>query len=329
MNFKEVYEFASYDEAKERLSLGSDGVQILLVDTHAGDIDGCECISRLRGASENRCIPIVMVTSECEYEFVLSAIGAGCSGYVIRPYSINTLENHIKIAWKSSQKDEIEFEQLSNAQEMISQGLFDEAIEELDEILDSADESQMYFDKGMSYLQKQKYGKAILSFTKAVKLNNMYAEAFKGLAEAHKGKGNNEEYTKYMKQAADVLAQQDRLDDLKTIFIEILKEDPNAVNPYNSLGLKLRRDGNVEGAIDAYLKALQLTPNDEHLHYNIAKAYIFFENYVEGISHLERSTLLNPNFEPAVTLLEKTRRYYKKIKQSSDDLSDFVLDEYL
>ena len=238
---------------------------------------------------------------------IRSAISAGCSGFVIRPYSLDTFEKHIRIAWQSSQRDDSEFEQIRGARDLIDQGLFDDAIEDLEEVVAEENEAERYFNMGADFLRRRLFGKAILSFNKAVKQNAMYAEAYKGLADAHKGKGNDEKYLEFLNKSAEVLAIQDRLDELRDLFVDILKADPDAVNPYNSMGLTLRRDGDFPGALHAYAQALKLTPKDDHLHFNVAKAFIFASDYEKAIHHLEEAVRLNGEFLEARELLQKTR----------------------
>lgn len=187
----------------------------------------------------------------------------------------------------------------------MSQGRFDEAIEEFAEIVEEENEAVILFNKGMDYLHRQKYGKAILSFNKAVAINSMYAEAYKGLALAHKGKGDETAYRTYLDKSAEILAMQDRLDDLKELFVDILKADPGAVNPYNTMGINLRRKGDYVGALHAYNQALELTPQDENLRYNIAKACIFAKDYEGAMEHLRNALSLRPAFEEARALLVK------------------------
>jgi len=304
MNFKRISVFGAFSDIVPFVEDRT--VNMLIVDSHATDIDGCACIKKLRREVEQNTLPAVMVASDSSHEFVLSAISAGCSGFVIRPYSLDTFEKHIQLAWKSSQRDEIEFEQIRGARNLIDQGFFDDAIDELEEVVAEENEADRYFNMGMDYLHRQFFGKAILAFNKAVKQNAMFAEAYKGLADAHKGKGDDAKYLEFMKKSAEVLAIQDRLDELRDLFVDILKADPEAVNPYNSMGLTLRRDGDFPGALHAYSQALKLTPKDDHLHFNVAKAYIFADDYEKAIHHLEEAVRLNEDFFEARDLLNKT-----------------------
>ncbi len=66
-------------------------------------------------------------------------------------------------------------------------------------------------------------------------------KCYTGLAEAYKGKGDMEKYKYYLQKAADEYAKRDNFDEVKELFIKILKTDPNAPNPYNTLGIQFRK----------------------------------------------------------------------------------------
>jgi len=273
------------------------------------DTESIDCVKRIRRVSTNRLIPIVMVTTENRREAVLDAISAGCCGYVLRPYCMDTVFKHLQVAVESCSFDEIEEEVLHTAHDFIEQGKFDEAIEELEEIVNDKNESEKYFSMGMTYLANERYGKAIVAFNKALKLNQMFAEACKGMADAYRGKGKMEECQEYLSRAANIFAAQDRLEKTREMFVEIIKTDPDAVNPYNSLGVELRRKGDYFGALHAYDQAILLTPNDENLHYNIAKAHLFSGNKDKAVKHLMRSLELNPELHHSRDLLRKIRAH--------------------
>lgn len=272
----------------------------ILCDSMLQDMSGCEFIRAVRQLPAHRMTPIIMVTVDNQKNAVLDAISSGCTGYVIRPYSEETLRRHLTMAQQLERFSEIELEQLNQARDMVEQGDFDDAIEEFEEILSMQDEAQKYYDMGCDFLLRQKYGKAIISFSKALKINDLFAEAYQGLAEAYKGKGNVRKYKSFLQKAAEIHAQFDRLEQAKSLFIEILKHDTEAPNPYNTLGVRLRKSGDYPGAVRAYRRALELTPQDENIHYNIAKAHFYMGERQQAESDLKKALLINGDFPEAV-----------------------------
>ncbi|MEA4856923.1 MAG: tetratricopeptide repeat protein [Solidesulfovibrio sp.] len=305
LHFHDVRVFDDVENALEPLR--RQDATVLLIDASIKGMDGCACLRAIRKAARTLVVAAVMVTPDSNLTSVLGAIAAGCNGYVIRPYSLETLERHLRLAWDTLNADDIESQQLASAGELVEQGRFDEAIEEFAEIVEEENQAVTYFNKGMDYLRRQKFGKAILAFNKAVALNTMYAEAYAGMAQAYKGKGDAGSYRACLDKSAAILAMQDRLDELKELFVEILSANPEAVNPYNTMGIDLRKRGDYAGALHAYTQALHLTPNDENLHYNIAKACIFAKDYAAAVGHLEQAVALRDGFEEAGQLLARLR----------------------
>lgn len=321
LNVKHVLVFDDLEDALEPVRQQT--VQLLLIDAAIKDMDGCACLKALRKATRTLVLPAIMVTTDSKLHHVLGAIAAGCNGYVIRPYSIDTLERHLRMAFETLSNDEIEIEQLATANDLLSQGRFEEAISEFSEIVEEENEALTYFNRGMEYLHRKKFGKAILAFNKAVAINSMYAEAYKGMADAYKGKGDPEKYREFLDKSAEILAIQDRLDELKELFVEILEANPEAINPYNTMGIDLRRRGDYPGALHAYTQALVLTPKDENLLYNIAKACIFAKDYARAITHLEQAVALRPGFAEAQQLLAKLRdRQYDAIASQQQSVAN-------
>ncbi|GFK95039.1 Chemotaxis protein CheY [Fundidesulfovibrio magnetotacticus] len=303
MRFQDVRAFQSLQQSQGHLESGN--ASIALIDSALADMDGIACLRQLAKGRRTSVKALVMVTSESQQEYVMDAVSAGCSGYVIRPYSLETMEKHIRAAWNSLSPGEIEEEMLQSAQDALRRQDFDAAISEFEEMVSEENEALKYFNLGMDYLREKKYGKAILSFNKAVALNELYAEAHRGLAYAHKGKGDDSAYQEHLRRAADLFALQDKLAELKEVFVEILRDDPEAVNPYNTLGVKLRRSGDYLGALHAYNQALSVTPEDENLHYNIAKAHIYAGDTDRALDHLRQALVLKPDFSEAGQLARR------------------------
>lgn len=304
-NFKcsQIKWLATGVEAIDYLSRNS--VDIVLCDSEIQDMTGIKLLNLVRKNLKLHNLPIVMVTLENHRHHVLDAIQAGCTGYVLRPYSLDTFEKHLRMAMQLTMYAEIETEQLADGKELLSEGNFDEAIDTFEEIISIQDEAQRYYDMGMKYLMQQLYGKAIISFKKAVKINNLFAEAFQGMAEAYKGKGDEKQYTRYLQKAADIYAQFDKLEETKSLFIEILKYESQTPNPFNTLGVTLRKSGDYAGAVHAYIQALKLTPEDENIHFNTAKAYYFMGDLEKAKGHIVQALDIDLDFPEAVKLYRK------------------------
>jgi len=290
--------------------LRNDEFDIIILDTIITDADAKNCLKQIKATPGARNIPVVMVTLENDRNYVLDAVSGGCSGYILRPYSLETFEKHINTALQLVRFNEIEKRQIEDAKLMLEMGEYDEAIEEFEEVVSMQSEAQRYYDLGCTYLVREKFGKAIVAFQKALRINDLFAEAYQGLAEAYKGKGDKDQCEFYLKRAADIYAEFDRMEKVKEIFIDILKYDNTANNPFNTLGVRLRKNGDYQGAIKAYKQALEITPNDENVYYNMAKAYFFMDDKENALKNVTMSLRMNRNFSEA-------QKLYKNLKGAS------------
>ncbi|MEA4856226.1 response regulator [Solidesulfovibrio sp.] len=280
-------------------------VDVVLLDSQLEDMDGLQFLRLTRRDMRLKDVPVVMVTASSQRDKVLDAIAVGCAGYILRPYSEETFAKHVLRACQVERVTEIERQQIEDAREMVAMGNFDDAIEAFEEIISEQNMAQKYYDMGCRCLVRQKYGQAIIAFKKAIKINDLFAEAYKGLADAYKGKGEIEPFKRYMQKAAEVHAQFNRMDETKELFLEILKYDANTPNPFNSLGVKLRKSGDLAGALHAYGQALALTPEDENIHFNMSKAYYFMGDTDRAKASVEKALHLNAGFDEGRKLYRK------------------------
>lgn len=72
---------------------------------------------------------------------------------------------------------------------------------------------------------------------------------------------------------------------------------------FNGFGTKLRKHREPEIALKHYLKAIELSPNDENLCYNIARVYYDLNKATDCKRWLQRALKLNSNLIPAQKLL--------------------------
>ena len=84
----------------------------------------------------------------------------------------------------------------------------------------------------------------------------------------------------------------------KLCEIEAIFEDENK-HIFNEFGMELRRAKMTEEALANYLKALEISPRDEHLYFNIARLYYDTGVYDTALQWIEKSLKINPQFREA------------------------------
>ena len=80
--------------------------------------------------------------------------------------------------------------------------------------------------------------------------------------------------------------------------IDAMFEEENK-HIFNEFGMELRRAKMTDEALANYLKALEISPRDEHLYFNIARLYYDAGDFNNALQWIEKSFKINPQFREA------------------------------
>ena len=72
---------------------------------------------------------------------------------------------------------------------------------------------------------------------------------------------------------------------------------------FNEFGIKLRKNGMIDQAVEYYERAMDLATQDENLFYNMARAYLEKKDLARTLEYLLKSLAINPALEPAAKFL--------------------------
>ncbi|UZP67350.1 hypothetical protein N1030_17405 [Desulfovibrio mangrovi] len=72
---------------------------------------------------------------------------------------------------------------------------------------------------------------------------------------------------------------------------------------FNEFGINLRKNKMLDQARDYYSRALELSGNDENLHYNVARVCLEKQEYAPCAEHLLKCLAINPSLDAAVKFL--------------------------
>ena len=128
-------------------------------------------------------------------------------------------------------------------------------------------------------------------FVKALLLDEKHPKANIELGKIYLGKGDG-------KKLAAALR---RIFDIDVLFTEQER------HLFNEFAISLRKEKRFTESVSFYEKALERNADDEHLHFNIARAYAEAGDTAAARRHLERAVALRPDFEPARRFLAHIR----------------------
>ena len=80
-------------------------IGLVLSDLNMPGPSGLDFLRQIRTESEFVTLPFLLVTTESEKGAVIEAAAAGVSGYIVKPFNLETLTLKIKGAWKKHNPD--------------------------------------------------------------------------------------------------------------------------------------------------------------------------------------------------------------------------------
>jgi two-component system chemotaxis response regulator CheY len=98
----EVCEAGNGREALEVIEANKDAVTLVLADWNMPEMNGFELLQELRRDPQYASLKIVMVTTEAEMGHMASALEAGASEYVMKPFTKEILREKLEIIGISS-----------------------------------------------------------------------------------------------------------------------------------------------------------------------------------------------------------------------------------
>lgn len=141
--------------------------------------------------------------------------------------------------------------------------------------------------RGNLHLKRKEYNSAEFEYDSALKIDEENVRAHYGLGKLHLEKGEKEKARAIFRQLSQ---------------IEALFEEENK-HIFNDFGIDLRQNKMYDEAIANYSKALEISPHDPILHFNLARAYIGNEMWSEALTSLEKALALKNDFPEAEKLI--------------------------
>ena len=89
IGFKDVDEAPGAPAALEMM--GAKKYGLIISDWHMESMTGLDFLKRVRADPNYQRVPFIMVTSEAKTQFVIAAKQAGADGYIVKPFSAETL----------------------------------------------------------------------------------------------------------------------------------------------------------------------------------------------------------------------------------------------
>ncbi|WP_147820820.1 tetratricopeptide repeat protein [Salidesulfovibrio onnuriiensis] len=155
---------------------------------------------------------------------------------------------------------------------------------------------------GRRYFNLGRLDEAERSFCEAIIMHDENVDANMGLGGVY---AEQREFSK-LRQLIDKLVTID----------EVFREEQR--HKFNAFGIDLRKRELYDDAIRFYRKALEVNNRDEHLHFNIARAYHGKEDLEMAGQHLKLALRINPRLREAEAFLVSIRRELRNQQSDRD-----------
>jgi two-component system, chemotaxis family, chemotaxis protein CheY len=96
LGFTDLTEAADGALAWQKISESETPFGLIISDWNMPNCTGVELLKRIRGSQKHSATPLILVTAEAEQGQIVEAVKAGVSGYVVKPFTTDTLGAQIK-----------------------------------------------------------------------------------------------------------------------------------------------------------------------------------------------------------------------------------------
>ncbi len=291
----------SFPSGLETIGAIRDGQpDLVLCDAQLRDMGVLEFLKRI--GAQYKLTPFVVVAADSRRKFVLDCIALGAAGYVFRPYAQEVFHRHLQQVRQVQQFYREEEMLLAKVRKLLEQKQSRKSLSLLERIISIVDDPQEFYDAGFMLLMQNQFGKALSSFRRGARIQSIQVEGLRCMAEVQHELGSASGYKEYSLMAMEAFHKFNKNEENRKLFIEIIRPAGKIANPFNTLGVKLRRQGDCQSAVSAYKQALALTPDNERIYYNLARAHASNFDLQQALDCTQKALDLSPGFEQAAKL---------------------------
>lgn len=102
IGFTDIHDAHNGEEGLEKLRAG--GFGLLLLDWNMPVMSGIDMLRTIRADPTLMSLPVLMVTAEAQAEQIMESVKAGVSGYLVKPFSTQTLQEKLEKIFQKTAK---------------------------------------------------------------------------------------------------------------------------------------------------------------------------------------------------------------------------------
>ncbi len=297
--------------------------RLLVCDESLDDMQALEFIRLLRLHPDLQELPVLMLSQDNTREAVLQAMQAGCSDYLLRPYSLAGFSRKVRAALEGGLRHgDPDTEPSVEAFEAELLRLTSEPEPEEDPL-------ERVLQDAVSLLRSKDFKKARERFRQALEFEPDNPTAHHGLGRCWLAMGHPEQARESLRTAADSYMRKGMHLRAKAVFEELRKRDPDAKDPLSSSVEGLLRNGEVVAAAQLVLGAHNEQQLPENFMQHVSRACHLTKDpmgtarrlcdALEEQGGLAPATAMRGKLLASMANKERSRRTYEAIAERKEN----------
>lgn len=293
-------------DEKAVAAMGRKDISCIICAYDTENINGISLLRMTRRKENYADTPFFLTDPAFTTIKVLKAGHAGVTGLLVMPCTLKTLQEKITTTFDKPKEvvvDNAE-KQVNKGSALISDGKYDEAINEFKSMVNQRENPEHYYNIGYIKSIEGKHSEAIVAFRKATQLDRLFAKAYEEMGRAYRALGDHEKADECMNHAAQIHLERDNDAQAEDILNEILSLGSDSMNVFNSLGVIYRRRGDHKTALTHYTKALRVHPDEPNIYYNIGRIYLDMKNTDKAREQFQKALEIDSSFKEAKQVIK-------------------------
>ena len=220
-------------------------IDLIICDERLSDMKGREALRLLRLHPALRETPMLLLSTDNRRASVLSALSAGCTSYVLRPYSLDWFQRRLSQALSG----ELESIAPLQRQEPSLQAFLLELSRLESEEDAPPDPVEEALRQGVMALREKNGEQARNWFQQALELDPKQADAHQGLAHSWVLGGHPALAKEHFRRAIRMNVEQGRYAKARAVHEELRRRDPKAEDPIRDVLATMLRGGELDNAV--------------------------------------------------------------------------------
>ena len=292
---------------------------LIIADYELPGLSGLDLLREVRREKKLHDIPFILLSPETNQKYVAQAAEYGVSAFIVKPFSHQTLTDKVNRLLEHHLNPAPSYVMYQEANNLIQSGDLEGALAKYQAAVESTRKSMaaIYYKIGQVHEQMDQDDQAETDYHEAVGMSRYFVDAIDALGAVNMRHHKTEEALTFYRDSTEIsplnaerqlnlgeaLLETGDFQAAEQAFKTALSLDPTQTHAFNRLGISLRRQGKLEEAGEYFLRAAEVSQDDENLYFNLSRVYFDRGDTDQARTFLEKALNLKPDFKEAQELM--------------------------